>query len=88
MSTLNILILVSLYIAFTGLTKWVYSDFRDLSDKVTTSIGIIWPITFPLAILVFAVMFLVFLINAIIILPILYIVNPFLPSKWRQKIYE
>ena len=88
MSTLNILTLVFLYIAFTGLTKWLYSDFRNLSDTVTTEIGILWPITFPLAILVFSVMFLVFLINAIIILPILYIVNPFLPSKWRKKLYE
>lgn len=86
MSTLNILILVSLYIAFTGLTKSLYSDFRNLSDKVTTVIGIFWPITFPLALLAFTVLILVFLINVIIIQPILYIVRPFLPIKWKQKI--
>ena len=72
MSTLNILTLVFLYIAFTGLTKWLYSDFRNLSDKVTTVIGIFWPITFPLAILVFAALFVVFLIYVIIIQPILF----------------
>ena len=72
MSTLNILTLVFLYIAFTGLTKSLYSDFRNLSDKVTTVIGIFWPITFPLAILVFAALFVVFLIYVIIIQPILF----------------
>lgn len=72
MSTLNILLIILSYIAFTGLTKSLYSDFRNLSDKVTTVIGIFWPITFPLAILVFAALFVVFLIYVIIIQPILF----------------
>jgi hypothetical protein len=71
------------YIAMIALVKSIYADlsFSDtnrLSEKTTTIIGIFWPITFPVFLLIACLSLILFIIGFMLRL-MWYIIEPF----WR-----